>query len=463
MSIAVIRWRNWHSLHHRKQFGRLYGIQRLVLGGHTDFNQLRSGRFQQFFGFSHVASLFCLDRHYHADVGLEYGQHQRLSYSEPEHDVLGGLHHGQRCDRARDGQRSLSGNLVPQHLDQRRGAIGLNGQSVSCQCPGKSCYSVYMTLAAATTTGSSLAITTTSLTSGQVGTAYSATLAATGGTTPYTWSLTSGTLPAGLTLNATTGAITGTPTATANATSLTFKVTDSSSPVQTKSVTLSLTVTSSGSITVSVSPLQTGISIHQTLSLTATTTDSAGVNWSVTGSGCSGTGCGTFSSTTSLTGVAATYTPPTAAGVYTVTATSVTNNSITASATVGVTDLAGVTTYHNDLARDGANTQEYALNTSNVNSTTFGKLFSCTVDQAIYAQPLWLPNVSINSVPHNVVVVATQNDSVYAFDADTSPCVQLWHTNLLDTAHGANSGEAAVPSGLPGYQVGMALATSSPW
>ena len=106
-----------------------------------------------------------------------------------------------------------------------------------------------------------------------------------GGTTPYTWSLTWGTLPAGLTLNAATGVISGTPTATANATSLTFKVTDSSSPVQTQSVTLSLTVASSGSITVSVSPQQMGITIHQTLSLTATTTDSAGVNWSVTAPG----------------------------------------------------------------------------------------------------------------------------------------------------------------------------------
>jgi hypothetical protein len=91
-----------------------------------------------------------------------------------------------------------------------------------------------------------LNITTASLPNGQVGFAYSATLAATGGTTPYSWSLTSGTLPAGLALNASTGALAGTPTATANAVALTFKVTDSSSPVQTKTVSLTLTVSPSG-------------------------------------------------------------------------------------------------------------------------------------------------------------------------------------------------------------------------
>ena len=56
---------------------------------------------------------------------------------------------------------------------------------------------------------------------------------------------------------------------------------------------------------------------------------------------------------------------------------------------IAVTDLAGVMTYHNDVARDGANNQEYLLTTSNVNSNSFGKLFSCTVDGAVYAQPLW--------------------------------------------------------------------------
>src|SRR5207302_6466795 len=86
-----------------------------------------------------------------------------------------------------------------------------------------------------TITPAALTITTTSLPNGQVNTAYSTTLAATGGTTPYTWSLTSGTLPSGLTLNATSGAITGTPTIAVSGTPLTFKVTDSSNPALTRS------------------------------------------------------------------------------------------------------------------------------------------------------------------------------------------------------------------------------------
>src|SRR5207249_912940 len=82
-------------------------------------------------------------------------------------------------------------------------------------------------------------------------------------------------------------------------------------------------------------------------------------------------------------------------------------------------------TYHNDNSRTGANTQEYALTTANVTTSTFGKLFSCTVDAAIYAQPLWVANVSVSGVNHNVVYVATQHNSVYAFDADSSACANV--------------------------------------
>ncbi len=323
--------------------------------------------------------------------------------------------------------------------------------------------SVALALTIAASAPPTLSITTTSLPNGQVGSAYTATLSATGGATPYTWSLTSGSLPAGLSLNPSTGAIAGTPTATANAAPLTFKLVDSSSPAQTKSVGLTLTVAASG-ITVSVSPKRASLVVTQTLSLTPTTNDTAGVNWSASGSGCSGSSCGGFSSASSLTGVPVTYTAPATAGLYTITATSVTDRSMSASGTVAITDLSGVTTYHNNLSRNGANTQEYALSSSSVTSSTFGKLFSCTVDGAVYAQPLWVPNLTIASVKRNVVLVATQHDSLYAFDADSNstPCTPLWHANLIDSAHGANSGETSVPSSGSGALVGQGSGDITP-
>ena len=90
------------------------------------------------------------------------------------------------------------------------------------------------------TTVASLTVTTTSLPNGQVQVSYSATLAASGGTTPYSWSVTSGALPGGLTLIASTGAISGTPTA-AGTFSFTIQVRDSASSPQTASKSLSIT------------------------------------------------------------------------------------------------------------------------------------------------------------------------------------------------------------------------------
>ena len=103
---------------------------------------------------------------------------------------------------------------------------------------------------------------------------------------------------------------------------------------------------------------------------------------------------------------------------------------------------ASVLTQHNDNGRTGQNLNETILTPSNVNSTTFGKLFSMSVDGYLYAQPLYMPSVSIAGGTHNVVFVATEGDSVYAFDADTG--TQLWHASVIDTAHGATSGETTV-------------------
>ncbi len=80
------------------------------------------------------------------------------------------------------------------------------------------------------------------------------------------------------------------------------------------------------------------------------------------------------------------------------------------------------------------NSKELALAPSTVNSSTFGKLFSCSIDGYAYAQPLYVPNLAIpGKGTHNVIFVATEKDSVFAFDADANlnPCVPLWKTSLI--------------------------------
>ena len=91
-----------------------------------------------------------------------------------------------------------------------------------------------------------------------------------------------------------------------------------------------------------------------------------------------------------------------------------------------------VTTYRNDNGRTGQYSNETILNTSNVNVQHFGKRVSYPVDGQLYAQPLYLPNLSIGGGTHNVVFAATENDTVYAFDADaTTAGAPLWKTSLL--------------------------------
>lgn len=89
-----------------------------------------------------------------------------------------------------------------------------------------------------------------------------------------------------------------------------------------------------------------------------------------------------------------------------------------------------VLTYHNDNLRTGLNPNETILTTSNVNSTTFGKLGSLQVTGLVDAEPLYVPNLTINSAKHNVVFVVTEHDLAYAFDADT-PGPALWQVSII--------------------------------
>ena len=123
-------------------------------------------------------------------------------------------------------------------------------------------------------------VTTTTLASGTVGTAYSQTLSATGGTSPYTWSISSGTLPAGLTLSS-AGTISGSPTATCTATSATFKVTDSKSTTATKLLAITInSVTAAGGNTtgtVASTPVSSGAANEYDLYLKITSSSVSGI------------------------------------------------------------------------------------------------------------------------------------------------------------------------------------------
>ena len=95
-----------------------------------------------------------------------------------------------------------------------------------------------------------------------------------------------------------------------------------------------------------------------------------------------------------------------------------------------ISTLAVVTDRY-DIARSGSNMNETILNTTNVNRTTFGLLFSRTISGFAFGQPLYVGGVTIGGVKHNVVYVATEHDMIYAFDADAAaPDVPLWSRSL---------------------------------
>jgi len=218
-----------------------------------------------------------------------------------------------------------------------------------------------------------------------------------------------------------------------------------------------LTVNPASGVTVTLSPRRAGVTtgVGLTFAATVTGTGNTSVTWSVDGMAGGNSTVGTISA-------GGVYSPPSTVGMHTVTATSVANTSVSASSSVAVTDLAGVVTQRYDNARDGQNLQEYAL-TSTLLSTAgaFGKVFACAIsDGPVYAQPLYVANLAIAGGIHNVVFVATQQNTVYAFDADASPCTTYWKVNLdpagsMPTPNNGTQGDSDIngPYGIFGTPV----------
>jgi len=225
---------------------------------------------------------------------------------------------------------------------------------------------------AAITVGPGLAILTAALNSGQVNSAYSQTLVATGGTPPLTWTLISGALPTGLTLSP-AGQISGTPTVTVTNTPLTFKVTDTGSPPQTASITLTLTIAPSGPSPASITaakgtPQSATVNTAFTVPLTALVKDSGGnplsgvmVSFTAPSTGATGTFATGASATivTDATGSAsASFTANALAGAYTVNASV---PGVASPAPFLLTNLAGPPAH---LSATSGNAQSTGINTA---------------------------------------------------------------------------------------------------
>lgn len=207
-------------------------------------------------------------------------------------------------------------------------------------------------------------------------------------------------------------------------------------------LSLLLTLTAAAQVSVAVHPKTAGLTFTQTQQFSAAVnnTTNKSVRWSVDGV----TGGNSTVGTISSSGL---YTPPHATGTHTVRATSLADTAKSGTGKVIMTNYSGLYTWHNNNSRNGLNSKEVVLTPSNVKSSLFGKLFSRNVDGQIYAQPLYVANLSIpGRGPRNVVFVATEHDSVYAFDADGKSTSPIWKRSFIDPANGITTAQSlAIP------------------
>jgi regulation of enolase protein 1 (concanavalin A-like superfamily) len=182
---------------------------------------------------------------------------------------------------------------------------------------------------------------------------------------------------------------------------------------------------------VTVAPSMATVTLGATQQFTATVTNASntGVTWQVNGV----TGGSAATGKISLAGL---YTAPTSLSTsptsFSISAVSVQSTSASGSAQIIVVTTAppsvDVTTYKYDLARTGLNSQETLLTTANVRSATFGLIRTLPGDGTVFAEPLYLAALNVGGALHNVVFLATEHNSVYAYDADSGS--KLWQTSV---------------------------------
>jgi hypothetical protein len=234
----------------------------------------------------------------------------------------------------------------------------------------------------------------------------------------------------GTAITGATAASYATPAATSADSGASFAVVVSNSAGSATSRSAKLTVTAPGgpvAPSITVQPADQSIRAGQTATYSVTATGTAPLSYQWRKNG-----------TTIAGATSASYTTPAAttadngatfAVVVSNSAGSATSRSARLTVGSAVTSGTDVVTYKNDLARTGQNLTETVLTLSNVNATSFGKLRFLSTDGKVDAQPLYVSALTVQGATHNVVFVATENDSVYAFDADSGAL--LWHVSLL--------------------------------
>jgi hypothetical protein len=179
---------------------------------------------------------------------------------------------------------------------------------------------------------------------------------------------------------------------------------------------------------ITTQPANQTVNVGQTATFSVAATGTAPLQYQWRKNGAAITGATGSSYTTPATvsgdnGSSFTVVVGNAAGSVTSSAATLT---VTATPAAAGTD---VVTYKYDALRTGQNLTESTLTISNVTASTFGKLRNLMVDGLVDAQPLYLSQLSVAGAAHNVVIVATEHDSVYAFDADTGTA--LWQVSLI--------------------------------
>ena len=204
------------------------------------------------------------------------------------------------------------------------------------------------------------------------------------------------------------------------------KVSNATGSATSNTVTLTVNPAAPTAPTITLQPTNLTVTVGQSATFTVTATGTAPLTyqWFMNGNPV-GTNSNSYTISQTTLGQTGAHIDVTVTNVV----NTATSQTVTLTVNAVQASTVNVLTYHNDVARTGQNLSESTLTTANVNSTNFGLVGNLSVDAGVDAEPLYVSNLTLAGGVHNVVYVVTENDSVYAFDADTF--AQLWHVSVL--------------------------------